>query len=117
MKSMKWLALGLAVCLCGPAAQGAALLTQGSNEIGISGQLDTSGVAGTDFDLKVKYAYFFWDRTSLGLRGGFGDNDWWSYFSLGRRRNTISRCRKAIGRRSGRTWCPFFSVRRSITGT
>lgn len=83
MKSMKWLALAVAVCLCAPAAMGGALLTQGSNEIGISGQLDTSGVAGTDFDLKVKYAYFFWDRTSLGLRGGFGDNDWWSYFSVG----------------------------------
>ena len=47
MKSMKWLAAGVAVCLCVPAALGGALLTQGSNEIGISGQLDTSGVAGT----------------------------------------------------------------------
>ena len=83
MKSMKWLALALAVGLCAPAALGGALLTQGSNEIGISGQLDTSGVAGTDFDLKGKYAYFFWDRASLGLRAAFGDNDWWSYIALG----------------------------------
>ena len=83
MKSMKWLAAGVAVCLCVPAALGGALLTQGSNEIGISGQLDTSGVAGTDFDLKGKYAYFFWDRASLGLRAAFGDNDWWSYIALG----------------------------------
>ena len=43
----------MAVCLCVPAALGGALLTQGSNELGLSGQLDTSGVAGTDLDLKV----------------------------------------------------------------
>lgn len=83
MRSMKWLALALAGGLCVPAALGGALLTQGSNEIGIAGQMDTSGVAGTDVDLKVNYAYFFWNRTSLGLRTAFGNNDWWSYFSVG----------------------------------
>ena len=83
MNSMKWLAVALAGCLFVPAALGEALLTQGSNEIGLSGQLDTSGVAGTEIDLQCKYAYFFWDRISLGVRGSFGDNDWWSYFGLG----------------------------------
>lgn len=85
MRSMKWMAaaVALAGCLCVPTARGEALLTQGSNELGLSGQLDTSSVAGTDFDLQCKYAYFFWDRASLGLRAAFGDNDWWSYFGLG----------------------------------
>lgn len=86
MRSMQWMAVvaaAAAVCLCAPAAPGAALLTQGSNEIGLAGQLDTSGVAGTEFDGQIKYAYFFWNRTSLGLRASFGDNDWWSYFGIG----------------------------------
>jgi hypothetical protein len=80
---MKWMVVAAAVGLFIPAALGEALLTQGSNEIGLAGQLDTSGVAGTDFDAQVKYAYFFWDRTSLGLRATFGNNDFWSYFGLG----------------------------------
>ena len=83
MKSMKWMAVALAGCLFVPAALGAALLTQGSNELGLAGQLDTSGVGGTDVDVQCKYAYFFWDRASLGLRASFGNNDWWSYFGLG----------------------------------
>ena len=83
MKSMKWLVVALACGLAVPAAMGAALLTQGSNEIGISGQLDVSGVAGTEFEMQGKYAYFFWDRFSMGTRATVGDNDWWSYFGIG----------------------------------
>ena len=83
MKSMKWWLAALACCLGIPAAMGEALLTQGSNEIGVSGQLDLSGVAGTEFDVQGKYAYFFWDRASMGARASFGNNDWWSYFGFG----------------------------------
>ena len=83
MRSKKWIVAAWACCLVVPAARGAALLTQGSNEIGLGGQLDVSGVAGTDFDLQVKYAYFFWDRASLGVRASGGNNDWWSYFGFG----------------------------------
>ena len=56
VKSMKWLVVALACGLAVPAAMGAALLTQGSNEIGISGQLDVSGVAGAEVEMQGKYA-------------------------------------------------------------
>ena len=83
MSSMKWLVVALACAAAVPAARGAALLTQGSSELGIAGNLDTASVSGTDFDLRGNYAYFFWDRLSVGARAMVGDNDWWSYFGLG----------------------------------
>ncbi len=83
MAVMKWLVVALAFGLAVPAAPGAALLTQGSNEIGIGGSLEDASVAGTDFDLNGKYAYFFADRFSVGVRALGGNNDWWSYFGIG----------------------------------
>ena len=80
---MKWIALAAAFGLATLAAPGAALVTQGSSELGLAGNLDTDSVAGTDFDLRVNYAYFVFDRFSVGVRGLLGDNDWWSYFGAG----------------------------------
>lgn len=83
MKYMKWMMVAVAFCMVVPAAPGAALLTQGSSEIGIQGNVDTAAVGGTEYDLSGKYAYFFWDRLSMGARASFGGNDWWSYFGFG----------------------------------
>lgn len=83
MRSMKWLVVALACGWGVPAAMGAALLTQGSNEIGIAGSLDTTAVGGTDYDLSGNYAHFFWNRLSMGARAMVGGNDWWSYFGVG----------------------------------
>lgn len=82
MKMTKWLAIALACGLAG-AAQGAALITQGSNEIAVSGKLDFDTEVGTDFDLAAKYAYFFWDRIALGARTVLGNNDAMNYFGIG----------------------------------
>ena len=83
MKSMKWLAVAV---LCGgivPAACGEALVTKGSQEVEVAGRLDFATEVGTEFDLGLNYAYFFWDRIALGLRGGVGDNDAVTYWALG----------------------------------
>ncbi|MBP1590186.1 MAG: hypothetical protein IJT88_08805 [Kiritimatiellae bacterium] len=52
-----------------------ALISQGSNELGVSGFVDPMTEAGTRIDFDLRYAYFFWDRISLGMVGGFGDDD------------------------------------------
>ena len=108
MAVMKWLVVALAFGLAVPAAPGAALLTQGSNEIGISGQLDLSGVAGTEFDVQGKYAYFFWDRASMGARASVGNNDWWSYFGFGLTSEYNFRMPEGFQPLFGTDFVPFF---------
>lgn len=83
MKSMKWLLMALACVLVVPAAPGAALITKGSQEIEIAGKLDFATEVGTEFDLGLNYAYFFWDRVALGTRGVLGDNDAVTYGGIG----------------------------------
>jgi hypothetical protein len=83
MKSLKWLVLALACSLVASAALGEALVTKGSQEVEVAGRLDFATEVGTEFDLGVNYAYFFWDRIALGLRGAGGDNDAVSYWDLG----------------------------------
>ena len=83
MRSSKWLVVALACCLAVPAAMGAALVTEGSNEIAVGGVLDFASAAGVALDLQVKYAYFFWDRISLGARASLSDNDVADHFGLG----------------------------------
>ncbi len=74
MNGLKWLVVVLACGMAVP-AMGAALVTEGSNEIAISGNLEFASEVGTKFDMDVKYAYFFWDRISLGSRVVLGNND------------------------------------------
>ena len=83
MKPVKWMVWALAVCLAGPAARGAALVTEGSNEIAVDGSLDFASAAGVDLHLRAKYAYFFWDRISLGVRASLSDNDAADHFGAG----------------------------------
>ena len=83
MRNMKWLLVVVALGLAVSAAPGAALITKGSQEIEVSGQLDFATEVGTEFDLGLNYAYFFWDRIALGARGGVGDNDAVTYGGIG----------------------------------
>ncbi len=85
MRSVRWLVVAVAVA-CGvavPAAPGAALVTQGSNEIAVDGSMDFATFQGFETDLSLKYAYFFWDRVALGARGMVYDNDAVTYFGVG----------------------------------
>jgi hypothetical protein len=83
MKSMKWLMVAVACGLAVPAAMGSALITRGSNEIALSGDLDFATASGTELDLNAKYAYFFWDRISLGVRTMVFNSDAMNQFGLG----------------------------------
>ncbi len=83
MKRMKWLILALVCCIAVPSAMGSALVTKGSRELALAGMLDFDTAAGTDLDLDIKYAYFFWNRTSLGLRFHGDNNDAMSAFGVG----------------------------------
>ncbi len=58
-------------------------MTKGSRELALAGMLDFDTAAGTDLDLDIKYAYFFWNRTSLGLRFHGDNNDAMSAFGVG----------------------------------
>ncbi len=64
-------------------ADAEALITQGSSELGVGGQLDFASAVGTDVGIDVRYAYFFWDQISLGGVAGFGDNDAATSFKIG----------------------------------
>ena len=83
MKNVKWMVLALACGWIVPAALGEALVTKGSQEVEVAGRLDFATEVGTEFDLGLNYAYFFWDRIALGVRGAGGDNDAVSYWDLG----------------------------------
>ncbi len=83
MKSIKWFVLALMCSVAVPAAMGSALVTKGSRELALSGMLDFATEAGTAFDLEAKYGYFFWDRTSLGLRTQMANNDAVNAFGIG----------------------------------
>ncbi|NLB65813.1 MAG: porin family protein [Lentisphaerae bacterium] len=83
MKKMKWMVLGLAIIAMAPAAMGAALITQGSNELGLSGFLDFQSGLGTDVNIEVRYAYFVIDRASLGGKFCLRNNEFFRYFTIG----------------------------------
>ena len=72
--------LGIATTL---PCRAAALITKGSSELGVGGNLDFKSAVGTDVSLGVRYAYFFWDQISLGGTVGFADNDAATSFKLG----------------------------------
>lgn len=74
--------LAIAVSVCGTAF-GRALVTEGSNEIGISGMLDFASEVGTSSALDLRYGYFFADQWSVGFLGGFSDNDYYTNIRLG----------------------------------
>jgi hypothetical protein len=64
----------LALAVAAPAfARG--LITQGSNELSLSGAVDPCTSMGTTVDLGVRYGYFFWDYISLGPAFSFYNND------------------------------------------
>jgi hypothetical protein len=83
MKSIKWVALVLALGMAVPGAMGAALMTKGSSELAMTGNLDFQSGEGTHFQFGAKYAYFLIDRLSLGTRFSFDDNEFDNYYSLG----------------------------------
>ena len=85
MKSMKWLAVAVAVAsgVAIPSAMGSALVTKGSSEIAVAGMLDFATFQGFETDLNAKYAYFFWDRIALGARGMVYDNDAVTHLGMG----------------------------------
>jgi Outer membrane protein beta-barrel domain len=83
MKSIKWFVLALMCSVAVPSAMGSALVTKGSRELALSGMVDFDTEAGTEFDLDIRYAYFFWDRTSVGLRTQMFNNDAVNAFGLG----------------------------------
>jgi len=83
MKCLKWLVLALVCSVAVPSAMGAALVTKGSRELGLSGALDFATESGTAFVLDANYAYFFWNRTSLGLHLQGANNDAVHAFGIG----------------------------------
>jgi hypothetical protein len=83
MKKMNYMLLFLAMIIAAPAAMGSALVTKGSNEIAIDGKLDFATEAGIDYELKLRYAYFFWNRVSLGGRMTMHNNDAMNHFGIG----------------------------------
>ena len=68
-------ATAIALALLAPATFARALVTEGSNEIAISGFFDPETAVGSSVDFNLRYAYFFWDYISIGLQGGISDND------------------------------------------
>lgn len=79
----RWiLAAGILVSMA-TLAPAAALITQGSNEIEVAGELDFDTEIGTRFLLELNYAYFFWDRIALGGRGSVFRNDAVTEWSVG----------------------------------
>lgn len=83
MKSIKWLALALAIGLAVPAAMGEALLTKSTSELGVGGRLNFNSGEGTAFRMDLNYAYFVIDRLSIGGRFSFADNEFDNFYSLG----------------------------------
>ena len=83
MKKMAGLVLAVVSCLVAPAAMGSALVTKGSNELALGGKMDFATFQGVETTLNAKYAYFFWDRVALGLRGTLYNNDAVNYFGVG----------------------------------
>lgn len=83
MKKMTWLSLLATLLAVSPLAFGAALVTKGANELGLEGDLDFATAVGTRLEASAKYAYFFWDRISLGVQGVVFNNDAMHQFGLG----------------------------------
>ena len=83
MKKSLFAALGLAAVLLAPAAFARALVTEGSQEIGVSGMLAFASEVGTQSALDLRYGYFVIDSLSLGGAAGFSDNDYSTNFRLG----------------------------------
>ena len=83
MKAMKWmlvLAAGLAMA---SSAFGAALIAKGANELTVAGSFDFATESGTRLDFGGRYAYFFWDRTAIGIQGAVFNNDAMHQFGIG----------------------------------
>jgi len=83
MKTTRILVMGMLAALTAAAAQGAALVTKGANELAAEGKLDFATAAGTDVKLELKYAYFIMDRVSVGAQGVLADNDAVSAYGIG----------------------------------
>ncbi|MDY0145805.1 MAG: hypothetical protein RBS84_07435 [Kiritimatiellia bacterium] len=83
MKHIKWFALALVVAVAVPAAMGSALITQGANELAISGMVDFQSGEGTETILDVRYAYFVMDRVALGAKASMQYNDNYRHFGIG----------------------------------
>ena len=72
----------IALAIAAPAfARG--LITQGSNELSLSGMIDPCTYQGTTIDLGARYGYFFWDYISIGPKASFLDNDYITSGSIG----------------------------------
>lgn len=85
MKKNGWMAV-LAAVVIGATATGVraeALITEGSSELGVGGELDFVSAAGTVAALDVRYGYFFWDGISIGGVAGFYNDDDVTRFEIG----------------------------------
>ncbi len=83
MKKTIGLFLTATMLALSPMAFGAALVTKGANELGLDGDLDFATASGTRLEASAKYAYFFWNRVSLGLQGVVFNNDAMHQFGFG----------------------------------
>lgn len=85
MKKNGWMAVCAAMAI-GVAATGAraeALITEGSSELGVGGELDFVSPAGTVAALNLRYGYFFWDGISIGGLFGLYDDDDVTRYEIG----------------------------------
>ncbi len=83
MMKIKWMAMALGLGLVATGAQGSALVTQGANELAISGMVDFQSDMGVELDLNVRYAYFLIDRVAIGTKVLMYNNDTYNHFGLG----------------------------------
>lgn len=83
MKTIKWLLVAAVCAMAVPSVMAEAIVSKGSRELALAGNLDFATAAGTSIDLNLKYAYFFWDRISVGLRAEGFNNDAMNSYGLG----------------------------------
>lgn len=80
--SIATIGLALALSFVASHAGARALVTEGSNELGMSGFVDFQSEVGLQTSLDLRYAYFFIDSFSVGALGGFSDNDYYTNIRL-----------------------------------
>jgi len=61
----------------------ATLLSEGTQELGLSGMLDFQTAQGTEFDIELFYGRFFVDNMEAGPIIGLMNNDDWTIFRIG----------------------------------
>ena len=83
MKKIALLFAATAMAAIAQSAMGAALITKGSNELALQGKMDFATFQGAEIKLDVRYAYFLFDRFSMGAKGTIYNNDAVNHFGIG----------------------------------